>query len=159
MPQNHHLLQLGLPGLSKEKTSFKRLSDVLQGGGGVGGKKDMWLVVFSAMLCYVVNALVRLLSLWEVPMLLQGRIPCLRSKESPNTLLQAAETHPRGHGISTNSSRRAPIFFPKGRHLTALSFRLRIGLLATSSNPVKASCQWKSKLHLNFVMKGTNRFM
>ena len=29
------------------KTSFKRLSDVLQGGGGVGGKKDMWLVVFS----------------------------------------------------------------------------------------------------------------
>lgn len=31
----------------KGKTSFKRLSDVLQGGGGVGGKKDMWLVVFS----------------------------------------------------------------------------------------------------------------
>ena len=30
------------------KTSFKRLSDVLQNGGsGVGGKKDMWLVVFS----------------------------------------------------------------------------------------------------------------
>jgi RhoGEF domain len=30
------------------KTSFKRLSDVLQsGGGGVGGKKDMWLVVFN----------------------------------------------------------------------------------------------------------------
>lgn len=31
----------------KGKTSFKRFSDVLQGGGGVGGKKDMWLVVFS----------------------------------------------------------------------------------------------------------------
>ncbi|KAH9063378.1 Dbl-like domain-containing protein [Lactarius vividus] len=32
----------------KGKTSFKRLSDVLQNGGsGVGGKKDMWLVVFS----------------------------------------------------------------------------------------------------------------
>lgn len=32
----------------KGKTSFKRLSDVLQSsGGGVGGKKDMWLVVFS----------------------------------------------------------------------------------------------------------------
>jgi hypothetical protein len=30
------------------KSSFKRLSDVLQSsGGGVGGKKDMWLVVFS----------------------------------------------------------------------------------------------------------------
>ncbi|KAI0306513.1 Dbl-like domain-containing protein [Multifurca ochricompacta] len=30
------------------KTSFKRLSDVLQtSGGGVGGKKDMWLVVFN----------------------------------------------------------------------------------------------------------------
>ena len=29
------------------KTSFKRLSDVLRGsGGGVGGKKDMWLVLF-----------------------------------------------------------------------------------------------------------------
>jgi hypothetical protein len=31
----------------KGKTSFKRFSDALQGGGGVGGKKDMWLVVFS----------------------------------------------------------------------------------------------------------------
>jgi hypothetical protein len=31
----------------KGKTSFKRLSDVLQGGSGVGGKKDMWLVVFN----------------------------------------------------------------------------------------------------------------
>ncbi|PCH38097.1 hypothetical protein WOLCODRAFT_114826 [Wolfiporia cocos MD-104 SS10] len=30
------------------KTSFKRLSDVLQpGSGGVGGKKDQWLVVFN----------------------------------------------------------------------------------------------------------------
>ena len=30
------------------KTSFKRLSDVLQnGGGGVGGKNDMWLVEFN----------------------------------------------------------------------------------------------------------------
>ncbi len=28
------------------KSSFKRLSDVLQSGGG-GGKKDMWLVVFN----------------------------------------------------------------------------------------------------------------
>ncbi|KAI0256763.1 hypothetical protein BJV78DRAFT_1166822 [Lactifluus subvellereus] len=32
----------------KGKPSFKRLSDVLHsGGGGVGGKKDMWLVVFN----------------------------------------------------------------------------------------------------------------
>lgn len=32
----------------KGKTSFKRLSDVLQSSGaGVGGKKDMWLVVFN----------------------------------------------------------------------------------------------------------------
>jgi hypothetical protein len=30
------------------KTSWKRLGDVLQNGGGnVGGKKDMWLVVFN----------------------------------------------------------------------------------------------------------------
>ena len=32
----------------KGKTSFKRLSDVLQGGSnGIGGKKDQWLVVFN----------------------------------------------------------------------------------------------------------------
>ncbi|KZT67698.1 Dbl homology domain-containing protein [Daedalea quercina L-15889] len=32
----------------KGKTSFKRLSDVLQpSGGGIGGKKDQWLVVFN----------------------------------------------------------------------------------------------------------------
>jgi hypothetical protein len=33
----------------KGKTSFKRLSDVLGGGGsgGIGGKKDLWLVVFN----------------------------------------------------------------------------------------------------------------
>ncbi|KAF8654241.1 hypothetical protein AX16_003762 [Volvariella volvacea WC 439] len=29
------------------KSSFKRLSDVLQGGNGIGGKKDLWLVVFN----------------------------------------------------------------------------------------------------------------
>jgi hypothetical protein len=29
------------------KTSFRRLSDVLQNGGVVGGKDDMWLVVFN----------------------------------------------------------------------------------------------------------------
>ena len=31
----------------KGKTSFKRLSDVLQSGTGIGGKKDLWLVVFN----------------------------------------------------------------------------------------------------------------
>lgn len=31
----------------KGKTSFKRLSDVLQSGTSVGGKKDLWLVVFN----------------------------------------------------------------------------------------------------------------
>ena len=35
------------PRAIRGKTSFKRLSDVLQGGGGVGGKKDLWLVVFD----------------------------------------------------------------------------------------------------------------
>ncbi|TFK76530.1 Dbl homology domain-containing protein [Pluteus cervinus] len=29
------------------KSSFKRLSDVLQGGNGIGGKKDLWLVAFN----------------------------------------------------------------------------------------------------------------
>ncbi|KAG6818185.1 hypothetical protein H0H87_000090 [Tephrocybe sp. NHM501043] len=29
------------------KTSFKRLSDVLQGSNGIGGKKDLWFVVFN----------------------------------------------------------------------------------------------------------------
>jgi hypothetical protein len=31
----------------KGKPSFKRLSDVLQGSNGIGGKKDLWLVVFN----------------------------------------------------------------------------------------------------------------
>ncbi|TBU35846.1 hypothetical protein BD311DRAFT_801430 [Dichomitus squalens] len=31
----------------KGKSSFKRLSDVLQSNNGVGGKKDLWLVVFN----------------------------------------------------------------------------------------------------------------
>lgn len=31
----------------KGKSSFKRLSDVLHSGTGVGGKKDLWLVVFN----------------------------------------------------------------------------------------------------------------
>lgn len=42
----------GAPGANggkvKGKPSFKRLSDVLQpGSGGIGGKKDLWLVVFN----------------------------------------------------------------------------------------------------------------
>ncbi len=36
------------PKAVKGKTSFKRLSDVLQSGSnGIGGKKDQWLVVFN----------------------------------------------------------------------------------------------------------------
>jgi hypothetical protein len=31
----------------KGKTSFRRLSDVLHSGTGIGGKKDLWLVVFN----------------------------------------------------------------------------------------------------------------
>jgi hypothetical protein len=34
-------------GKVKGKPSFKRLSDVLQHSNGIGGKKDLWLVVFS----------------------------------------------------------------------------------------------------------------
>jgi hypothetical protein len=64
-----------------------------------------------AMLCYVVNEQGRLLSLWEVR-ILQGRIPYPIFKESLNTLLQAAEIHPRGHGICTNLSRQAHFPFP-----------------------------------------------
>jgi hypothetical protein len=64
-----------------------------------------------ATLCYVVNEQGRLLSLWAVR-ILQGRIPYPISKESPNTLLQAVEIHPRGHGICTNSSRQAHFLFP-----------------------------------------------
>lgn len=29
------------------RTSFKRLSDILQSGTGIGGRKDLWLVVFN----------------------------------------------------------------------------------------------------------------
>lgn len=44
--QSHHLQ---LARAVRGKTFFKQLSDVLQsGGGGVGGKKDMWLVVFTS---------------------------------------------------------------------------------------------------------------
>jgi hypothetical protein len=35
------------PKAVKGKTSFKRLSDMLQSGTGMGGKKDLWLVVFN----------------------------------------------------------------------------------------------------------------
>lgn len=34
-------------GIVKGKTSFKRLSDVLNSGTGIGGKKDLWHVVFN----------------------------------------------------------------------------------------------------------------
>ncbi|KAF7969024.1 hypothetical protein HWV62_28638 [Athelia sp. TMB] len=34
-------------GVVKGKTSFKRLSDVLNSGTGIGGKKDLWHVVFN----------------------------------------------------------------------------------------------------------------
>jgi RhoGEF domain len=51
---NDHLSKPSSPppvlgnGKVKGKTSFKRLSDVLQSGSnGIGGKKDLWLVVFN----------------------------------------------------------------------------------------------------------------
>jgi hypothetical protein len=44
---------VGISKATRGKSTFKRLSDVLQNsGGGIGGKKDLWLVVFNdVVLC------------------------------------------------------------------------------------------------------------
>lgn len=47
-PTPPHAPANGTNGKTKGKSSFKRLSDVLQpGSNGIGGKRDLWLVVFN----------------------------------------------------------------------------------------------------------------
>jgi hypothetical protein len=132
--------------------SLRRLSDVLKNGGGVGGKDDMWLVVFNDVV--------------------------LRCQRTGTTSLPLGSAHasranspPEHQGKSkyATSGRRIPIARPRnlykfiqvvsrpfsrsGSNFDGAHFRSKT---ATVSSLVKVWCPWKSGWFRSVVLRSTN---
>ena len=135
----------------KGKTSFKRLSDVLQGnGGGVGGKKDMWLVVFNDVVLRCQRTGTTSLPLGSAHASRTTSLPEIQGKSKyATTGRRNSSARPRN---LYKFIKVGPPFLPKEAPDDAV-IRLRIGPSATSFNPAKVLCQWKSKSCRNVVRK------
>lgn len=135
----------------KGKTSFKRLSDVLQGnGGGVGGKKDMWLVVFNDVVLRCQRTGTTSLPLGSAHASRTTSLPEIQGKSKyATTGRRNSSARPRN---LYKFIKVYPPFLPKEAPDDVVN-RLRIGPSATSFNPAKVSCQWKSKSCRNIVRK------
>jgi hypothetical protein len=104
----------------KGKTSFKRFSDALQGGGGVGGKKDMWLVVFSDVVLRCQRTGTTSLPLGSAHASRANSMPDLQGKSKyATTGRRNSSARPRN---LYKFIKATYISFPSGRHnLTPLS--------------------------------------
>lgn len=103
----------------KGKTSFKRLSDVLQSSGGVGGKKDMWLVVFNDVVLRCQRTGTTSLPLGSAHASRTTSLPEIQGKSKyATTGRRNSSARPRNLYKFIKVS---PPFLPKGRyHLTTL---------------------------------------
>jgi hypothetical protein len=80
----------------KGKTSFKRLSDVLHSGTGIGGKKDLWLVVFNDVVLQCQRTGTTSLPLVSATNSRTNSLPDLQGKAKyATTGRRAAHTKPR----------------------------------------------------------------
>ena len=128
----------------KGKTSFKRLSDVLQSGSsGIGGKKDLWLVVFN-------DVVLRCQRTGTTSLPLVSGSANSRANSLPEL---------QGKAKYATTGRRGPTTKPRNLYkflkVSPLMFyipiiwlipnRSRLGTSATSCNLGKVSFPWKSK--------------
>lgn len=123
------------------KASFKRLSDVLQPGfSGVGGKKDLWLVVFNDVVLRCQRTGTTSLPIGGAPYGRTNSMPEMQGKAKFGTTgRRNTQAKPR------NLYKFLKVCFPI--YISAfidLLYRSRPGTLATSSNHVRVSLRWMS---------------
>ena len=141
-----------LAGTTRAVGAFKRLSGVLQGGGGdFGGKKDIWLVIFNDVVLRCQRTGIT-------------SLPLGAACSSKAISLFGPQGGPKFNttGRRNQSARLRNLYkFIRASDSSSewrsssdrIVVRLRIGLLATSVNLVKEWCQWKSKLCHSVVRK------
>lgn len=132
-------------GRVKGKPSFKRLSDVLQpGSGGIGGKKDLWLVVFNDVVLRCQRTGTTSLPIGGASYGRTNSMPEMQGKAKfATTGRRNSQAKPR------NLYKFLKVCFFVHVAPSALvdkSRRSRPGTLATLSSHVKVSFQWMSTL-------------
>jgi hypothetical protein len=130
------------------KSSFKRLSDVLQNSGsGVGGKKDMWLVVFSDVVLRCQRTGTTSLPLGSAHASRANSLPELQGNSGKakyaTTGRRNSTARPRNLYKFIKAGSRP--FSRSGSNFDGAPFRSKTGLSATVSSLVKAWCPWKSR--------------
>lgn len=136
----------GNPKNVKGKTSFKRLSDVLQSNNnGIGGKKDLWLVVFNDVVLRCQRTGTTSLPLVSATNSRTNSLPELQGKAKyATTGRRTAHTKPRNmykflkvreSGSLAGFSAECLMHCHRSKH----------GPLVTSYSPGKVSSPWKSE--------------
>lgn len=129
------------------KSSFKRLSDVLHSGSsGIGGKKDLWFVVFNDVVLQCQRTGTTSLPLVAATTSRTNSLPELQGKAKyATTGRRNMQTKPRNL-----------YKFVKVRQSQTISYsafnpyiiRLKHGPSEMSCSLKKVSCQWKSRLSI-----------
>ena len=132
-------------GKVRGKASFKRLSDVLQPGfSGVGGKKDLWLVVFNDVVLRCQRTGTTSLPIGGASYGRTNSMPEMQGKAKFGTTgRRNIQAKPRN--LYKFLKVRFPIYTMLSASIDEL-YRSRPGTLATSSNHVRALLQWMSAL-------------
>jgi hypothetical protein len=126
------------------KSSFKRLSDVLHSGTGIGGKKDLWFVVFNDVVLQCQRTGTTSLPLVAATTSRTNSLPELQGKAKyATTGRRNSHTRPRN---LYKFLKVVPVLHSPSRHLRFTVSRLRLGPLGTSSSQGKGSYPWKSTL-------------
>ena len=130
-------------GKVKGKTSFKRLSDVLQTGSGIGGKRDLWLVVFNDVVLRCQRTGTTSLPIGGASNGRANSLPDLQGKAKyATTGRRNSHTKPRNMYKFLKASN---LFFIYNSCIPETAFiRLRHGISAASYNHGKAWSRWMS---------------
>ena len=137
-------------GKVKGKPSFKRLSDVLQSGSnGIGGKKDLWLVVFNDVVLRCQRTGTTSLPIGGASYRRTNSMPEMQDKAKYATTGRR-NPHARRRNLYKFIKACLSVLVILGTFADELH-RLRRGTLATLLSHVKASFQWTSTL-LHFLL-------
>jgi hypothetical protein len=130
----------------KGRSSFKRLTDVLHSGnGGIGGKKDLWFVVFNDVVLQCQRTGTTSLPLVAATNSRTTSLPEYQGKAKyATTGHKSQKTWPRNlyKFIKVSRSHSYACILP----YISKNIRLRIGPLVMSCSLEKASYPWRSKL-------------
>ena len=132
-------------GKVKGKPSFKRLSDVLQSGSnGIGGKKDLWLVVFNDVVLRCQRTGTTSLPIGGASYGRTNSMPEMQGKAKYATTGRR-NPHARPRNLYKFLKVCLPVLVTLGTFADELR-RSRRGTLGTLLSHVKASFQWMSVL-------------